>query len=606
MRILLVLVPIVLFGQSMEQTMLFQADVLAKRYAGEIAKAPPPPVVPQTSGALQLASNWFAMDLNKVKTEKNSPLGMLGNECLWELLAEIGIDAVQLKHLKEQNGTVTTLGINPKYGSEGEYAKLASMAMSKNVQLIGSLLGGATGKGADFALALKNVGAYPGLYSLVEIDPKDWALLPNVLPKTFSSNIPWLTLQTLHKRGYVPRDFNPYVKMSDWNATEPIACADGVVRRWIYLRDVEGSPRLDWLHPSFASERIAAGDALQDVYVLGQKILHLEAALPQNAREDLSLTCRKIGAYTVASVKGGIADLREQPSDLIWDHFTPIGALHALIAQDAEALRLTYRRLMQEQIPLKSLVHPMEPFGAASCDWAEFLHAPKKKYRYLEEELTGEALRKRLLREDISRLGGSMDDDRLPVSLWTEACASMLKVQDMEKKREMIQELHVLLAQFFAWQPGVFSLSAEDLIGATPGEEKIDLMQANAKSLYASLPCQLKNPRSFASQIKMILKTRRDAAIHQADLIDVPDTKHRSVLLLRLRMPATRYVALLGINFGKTSAVEKIESAEYANCNAIDLYTQLTENKLFDSSLFELKLEPHSAKLVLFQPKIYP
>jgi trehalose synthase len=606
-KILLALLPVALLakGEIESQSMLFQAEEVARRFAQVSSKAPTPSLMPQSDALLQLASNWFSIDLAKVKTNGISVLATLAKEEIWENLAELGIQAVELKNLKLQDGALVSLKINPKWGGEAEYAKVASMAMRKEIRLIGSMVGGSTGKGADFALALKNYRDYPGLYAMVEVEAKDWAVLPNVQPKTFSVNIPWLTLQTLHKLGYVPKDYVTYVKESLWNATETITGADGKSRRWIYLRDEAGRPRLDWLRPSYASERLAAGDALLNIHQLGQKIFGLEESLPESARQDLSLTVRKMNAYSSAHVNGGVAALREMSADLLFDHITPIAAFHALIAEDAEALKLMYRLLLEENVQPKKLVHALQPFSGNSCDWAEFLALPKKKYPYYEYELTGEALRRRLLNEDLYKITGQPTGDELNIPTWAGACDQALSFEELDKRRLAVLETHLLIAKFFAWQPGAFSLSAEDLLGATQSQEEIDLIGPNLKSLYPCLSSQLKNPNSFASQLKRIIRARRDYGIEQAELIDIPYTNGRGVLVLRYRLAGSGFPALLAINFSRQASIERCESSDYIKTTAIDLFTQLAENKFFDSSLFELKLDPLSAKLILFQPTYY-
>lgn len=606
-KYLFVLIPFALLAQeSVEsQSMLYQAGEITRRFSSASAKASPPSLSPQTDPLLQLASNWFTIDLSKMRVEKESPLSRLGKEEIWNHLAEIGIKAVELKGLKEENGALTNLKINPKWGSDAEYVKLADAALKRGIQLIGASVGNATGKGADFALALKNYADYPGLYSLVEIAPKDWPTLPKVEPNEFSVNIPWLILQTLHKMGYVPKDYVTYLKESQWNATEPIAGVDGKSRRWIYLRDASGNPRLDWLRPSYASERLAAGDALQNIYRFGQKIIELGQKLPENARADISLAVRKMGGFSAAHVQGGVASFSEQTADLLYDHITPMAAFHALVAEDAEALRLMYRLMLDQNIQPKSMIHALQPFSAASCDWAEFLAYPRKKYKYYEQEMTGEVLRRQLLQEDIFHMTGQPTGDQLNLSTWAGACDSALSFENIDRRRKVATLMHTLIAKLFAWQPGVFCLSSADLMGTISETGSIDLMGHNPRALYPCLSSQMKSSESFAMQLKAILAPRRDYNLERAELIDVPKVKNRSLLILRYRLPTNGFSALLAVNFGRDAALETLDSYEYAETTAVNLFNKLAEEKYFDSSLFELKVDPISAKLILFQPTYY-
>ena len=84
------------------------------------------------------------------------------------------------------------------------------------------------------------------------------------------------------------------------------------------------------------------------------------------------------------------------------DGLTRPALLHALITQDAEALKVIYRLFLEEEMPAERFVHTLQPLNSFSCDWAEWVENPRKKYRYAEEHLTGEVLRKRMLSEDLS------------------------------------------------------------------------------------------------------------------------------------------------------------------------------------------------------------
>lgn len=579
-------------GQLETRSMLGQADCIAKKYHLEIAKAPPPLLSPQPQSCLSTASVWFTIDLNEICAPA---FQTLSEEELWDNLREIGIQGVYLKGLKKGGEFRTGINLDPRWGDS--WSELATLLQKKGIALIGDSLGRSTGLSADFWLALKNVGDYPSLYHLVEIEKRDWKWLPQIGPSQFTANIPWLTLQELHKKGYVPEQFTPYVKESCWNATSPVKCADGKVRRWIYLKERERDPVIDWLNPSFAGCRIAAADLLDSVFNLGQKIVRLDGAIRPNAKETLSLWARKLGNYSVLEASGGIDTLKQAPTDLVTDTLTRPALLHALIAEDAEALKLMYRLFLEEEIESKRLVHVLQPFDQFTCDWTELLLHPKKRFQYYEEILTGEALRMRLLKEDVLRVG-----EKNP-STWPYFCMAALGVKDFEKRREDIAELHLLLAFFYAMQPGVFSFSVSDLLG-TVTQQTVRLMQPNEHTLYASLPGQMKNGKSFAMHLKKIFAVRRENGIESGELTSVPETTHRGLMILihRLRNGMTQ---LLAVNFGRTPAQQTLEMPAIRQTTAIDLMTGLAEKKPLDSSTIHLHLPPLSGKIILFQTKYY-
>lgn len=574
-------------------TMLHQADWISKKYTLETAKAPPPLLSPQPQSCLDTASVWFSIDLEEIAAPA---FETLNNEALWEGLREIGVQGIYLKGLKKGGSFRTGLGIDPKWGQNWD--DLAMTMQKRGMTLIGDSVGNCTGTSSDFSLALQNVGDYPGLYHLIEIEKRDWKLLPQVSGSQSFANVPWLSLQELHKKGYVPEQFAPYVKESRWNATAVVSGADGKARRWIYLKENGADPVIDWLGASFAGSRIAAADALDSIYNLGQKIVRIDGRIGANAKEALTLWARKLGSFTVQEGRGSLNDLAQKKTDLASDTLTRPALLHALIAEDAEALKLMYRLFLEAGVETKSLVHVLQPFDEFTCDWSELLLFPRKKYQYHEEVLTGEALRMRLLKQDMLTVGEN------PLSTWTGYCMAALGVKDFEKKREDIADTHMLLAFFYALQPGAFSFSVSDLLG-TIAKQTVNLMGPNENTLYPSLPGQFKNGKSFAMRLQKILAVRRENGIESGELIAVPQTAQPGLMVLVHRLRGNGMMQLLAVNFGRTGAHQTFEMSEIRQTTAIDLMTGLAEKKPIESATFRLDLPPLTGKVILFQPKYY-
>jgi hypothetical protein len=575
------------------ESMLYKAEWINKKYSFETAKLSPPTSVPQAEKCLEKASVWFTIDL----AETPSPaFQTLNQDPLWEALNLIGVEGVYLKGLKKGGANRTGIGIDPKWGDEWNELSLA--IQKRGAALIGDSIGSSLGISSDFALALKNVGNYPGLYHLIEIEHRDWKLLPEMGKNQFTANVPWLQLQELNKKGYVPEQCNPYVKMSSWNATPEIQCTDGKVRRWIYLKKNARDPVIDWLNPSFSASRLAAADILDSILNVGQKIVLFDGAIPQNANETLFLWARKLGAFSVLETTKDLYELKSSSSDLMNDIFTRPALLHALIAEDAEALKLMYRLFLNEGIETRRLVHTLQPFDSFACDWNEFLLNPRKKYSYFEEILTGEALRMRLIKEDAARIG-----EKTP-STWPFLCQNALGFKDFDKHREEIGNAHLLLSLFYAMQPGVFSFSASDLIGSFK-QQTIDLMKPNEETLYASLPGQLQNPKSFAMQLRNILKARREQGVANGKLLAIPDTVNRGVLVLLHELKEGGKLQLLAVNFSKAPVSEVFDIPRVRKTTAIDLITGLAMKKPLDAETIRIDLPPLSGKAILFQTKYY-
>ncbi len=227
-----------------------------------------------------------------------SILETLGENSLWQILEDLGIDGVYFKELKEGGGARTGFGIDPKWGKGWDQVRAA--ANTRGITLIGDLIGSTTGPCIDFELALQNQGAYAESYRLIEISKKDWNLLPKIPVGSYFANVSWLSLDVLYTHGYIPEAARPYVKESAWNATGKIRGIDGKERRWIYLKENQNDPVLSWLSPSFSADRMISADALHSTFSLGQNVLRIDGKIPPYAKETAALWIRKIGGFSAA------------------------------------------------------------------------------------------------------------------------------------------------------------------------------------------------------------------------------------------------------------------------------------------------------------------
>jgi len=170
--------------------------------------------------------------------------------------------------------------------------------------------------------------------------------------------------------------------------------------------------------------------------------------------------------------------------------------------------------------------------------------------------------------------------------------ASALGIKDISRltaaEVDKIKRLHLLLAFYNAFQPGVFALSGWDLVGAltlpaaavrdrlADGDTRwinrgaYDLIGANpqatgsgagmprAVALYGPLPQQLANPDSFASQLARMLKARADLRLYAARLSDLPAVHSKSLFVLVHELPESSGLEVTAINFGPTPVDETV------------------------------------------------
>ena len=187
---------------------------------------------------------------------------------------------------------------------------------------------------------------------------------------------------------------------------------------------------------------------------------------------------------------------------------------------------------------------------------------------------------------------------------WPNYCKIALNVKDFEKNREEITQMHLLLAFFYAMQPGTFSFSISDLLG-TLNSDAVNLMEATPNTLYPSLPGQFKNSKSFAMQLQKILRVRRDNQFQSGELIAVPQTLDPGLIILMHRLKSTGQIQLLAVNFSQHETSQHLEMSCFRQTTPIDLMTGLAVKKLFDSSGLDLRLPPLSGKVILLQPKYF-
>jgi trehalose synthase len=254
-----------------EHSMLHEAELAARRYSGQGQLWQHPYAIPQPRSASALASVWFtAYPPSQITGAGESVLESLGDPELWRVFRDIGIGGMHTGPMKRAGGirgreyTPTVDGnfdrisseIDPGFGTEVQYQAMVRHARDNGAVLIGDVIPGHSGKGADFRLAERGYGDYPGLYHMVEIRPTDWSLLPAVPAGKDSINLGPAAVDALKARGYIvgqlPRTifYEPGVKETDWSATDAVVGADGKSRRWVYLHYFkEGQPTFNWLDP---------------------------------------------------------------------------------------------------------------------------------------------------------------------------------------------------------------------------------------------------------------------------------------------------------------------------------------------------------------------
>jgi trehalose synthase len=218
-------------------------------------------------------------------------------------------------------------------------------------------------------------------------------------------------------------------------------------------------------------------------------------------------------------------------------------------------------------------------------------------YSFRGREMTGKQLRETVHEDMYSRLIGPNAPYNLKFgdgvsSTTATIITAALGIKNISKlsaaEIEKIERLHLLLAFYNAFQPGVFALSGWDLVGALtlPGavvKDRIadgdtrwinrgayDLIGSNPKArtssaglpvtvaLYGPLPKQLKSPDSFASRLARMLKVRSDTKLYAGKLVDAPAVQSKGLLVLVHQLPDTPDLEVTTINFGARPVDETV------------------------------------------------
>jgi len=449
--------------------------------------------------------------------------------------------------------------------------------------------------------------------------------------------------------------FEPGIKETDWSATPVVVGVDGKARRWVYLHYFkEGQPSLNWLDPSFAAQQMIIGDALHAIDVMGAKILRLDAngflgverkldGTAWSESHPLSITgnqllagaIRKAGGFSFQELNltlDDIAAMSHGGADLSYDFITRPAYQHALLMGDTEFLRLMLRQVHAFGIDPASLIHALQNHDELTLELVHFwtLHA-HDTFLYQGQTFPGNILREHIREQMYERLAGEHAPYNLKFVTNGVSCTTAsiitaaLGIRDLDAISaadiQQIRQVHLLLVMYNAMQPGVFALSGWDLVGALPlAAEQVahlmldgdtrwihrgayDLVDLNpdselsaglmprSTSLYGSLPAQLADPESFASQLKKILAVRRAYDIAASKQILIPDVQHPGLLIMVHELPAGKGTQITALNFSAEPLTETLHLPGIAPGPVVDIINERVEGDLTDEGEFTINLD---------------
>jgi trehalose synthase len=372
--------------------------------------------------------------------------------------------------------------------------------------------------------------------------------------------------------------------------------------------------------------------------------------LSEAANQLIASMVRKVGGFTFQELNLSIDDIKktsERGADLSYDFVNRPAYVHAIATGDTEFLRLTLNAALQHGLQPVRLVHALQNHDEMTYELVHFAIGHKDDiFRFRGSELTGGELAVKIRNELIERLTG----EAVPynaifttngiASTTATIVAAALGYTDItnlsQAQIEKIKQAHVLLAMFNAFQPGVFALSgwdlcgmltlerskvsrllasgdtrwihraAYDLMGYRPEATESPSKMPRGTSLYGSLPDQLKDPNSFASQLRDILGVRARYGIATAIQAEVPEVSNQAMLVMIHRLDTGQIQATV-LNFANQRIAGRVRSEHLTpGAAVIDMRTDQAIAEVDPEYTFAVSLEPHQGMSLLSIPAAAP
>jgi trehalose synthase len=366
----------------------------------------------------------------------------------------------------------------------------------------------------------------------------------------------------------------------------------------------------------------------------------------------LAFLVRKLGGWSFQELNVPFESLKvymKEGPDLSYDFYTRTEGLHALLVRDAALLRLAYGFLLAADVQPVRLVHDLQNHDEITYQLVPLEFLGDKTVEFKGRKVTAHQLREQTLAQMRSMEAGEAAPYNLLyrptqdglATTYAGFVAASLGIRNLDRitpeQEKEIRRGHLLIAFANAMQPGVFSLSGWDLTGALPlprqsvadlmkdGDYRwinrggIDLMGVNpgaktsrfglprARTLYGSLPEQLKEPDSFASQLKRILAARTKYRIAEGELVAVPAVTNSALCLLVMRIPDKSALAITALNFSQKPVRERIDlrkvgglrSSAFAGQPVIDSVSGAAEGQVDSRGVLSIELDGWSGKTLI-------
>jgi maltose alpha-D-glucosyltransferase/alpha-amylase len=682
-----------------QNSMLFQADQVADQISGMGIQWREDFGHPEPLSLIQQASVWLLFYPGSTITKPGaSVIGTWADPQFWATNHDLGIELLHTNPteraggIREREFTPSidgwfdriSLDTAPEFGTEDDFKQLVMNAEQQGATVAGDLVPLHTGFGPDFRLAEFGYKDYPGMFNIVEINEQDWGLLPKVDDPWGSAIIKKDVGAQLKQKGYTPGNINSADAdpesdtWSGWSATPEIVGVDGKKRRWVYLHVFKPTqPTLNWLDPTYAARRSQFGDLGRNIVDRGVQVLRLDAdtflglepqpnsdeaatyltPLSQISASDIAFAARKLGGFTYQEFAAPLAQLKQfapNGPDLSYDFFTRAENLYPLINGNVLPLRLAHHFLLDAGVQAGTLIHDLQNHDEITFQLFEL--GSHDDFDFEGQTLNGKQLKEQVLNDMRNAVG----DEAAPynklyrpekdgiATTFAGFIAPALGVMDpyhaTPDQVALIQRGHLLVAHANAMIPGVFALSAWDLVGALPipadqvpnnltaggdwrwiNRGAVDLLNVDpsaqtskvfglpkAQSLYGPVNEQLQSPDSFASHIKQMLAARKQFRIAEGTMLAVPPVSDGSVVVLVMQLPDSQNLAITALNYGRSNTSVQVDltqippgipAFELAGQISKDIIAGQDANPVTDAGMLQIDLENLAGKTLVVERK---
>jgi hypothetical protein len=120
-----------------------------------------------------------------------------------------------------------------------------------------------------------------------------------------------------------------------------------------------------------------------------------------------------------------------------------------------------------------------------------------------------------------------------------------------------------------------------------------------ARALYGALPDQLRDPASFASQLRCVLDIRRRCRIYESRQIAVPDVAAPGLLLMVHELPDNLGVEITALNFSTAPIDEMVALEGLHNRPVRELLRDEDAGRIDEQGRLRMQLRGHEGKAYL-------